>query len=137
MPPPHTHTHKKQAVPPTSASVRPARRREGQGLEDGGGGPRCSRADHLGLGHDGDGHRRLERRPEAARRLREEAHVAYLFNDPASTPELTLVQMAELVEQKFKVRINQETVHRAMDAHSFTPKKLHRDVVNRNSDINN
>ncbi|KAI9993877.1 hypothetical protein PInf_016398 [Phytophthora infestans] len=55
-----------------------------------------------------------------------EAHVEYLLDELASTPELTLVQMAELVEQKFDVRVNRET---------FTLKKLHRDVVNRNSPV--
>ncbi|EGZ24120.1 hypothetical protein PHYSODRAFT_311228 [Phytophthora sojae] len=63
-------------------------------------------------------------------------HVAYLLSELAATPELTLVQMTELVEQTFDVRINRETVRRAMDAHRFTLKKLHRDVVNRNSDSN-
>ncbi|EGZ23185.1 hypothetical protein PHYSODRAFT_478459, partial [Phytophthora sojae] len=58
----------------------------------------------------------------------QDAHVAYLPSALAATPELTLVPMAELVEQKFDVCINRETVCRAMDAHSFTLKKLHRDV---------
>ncbi|GMF17040.1 unnamed protein product [Phytophthora fragariaefolia] len=44
--------------------------------------------------------------------------------------------MAELVEQKYVVAVNRETVRRALDACSFTLKKLHRDVVNRNSPIN-
>ncbi|KAG3109715.1 hypothetical protein PI124_g5825 [Phytophthora idaei] len=43
--------------------------------------------------------------------------------------------MAELVEQKFDVSVNRETVRRALDARSFTVKKLHRDVVNRNNPI--
>ncbi|KAL4085972.1 hypothetical protein PRIC1_014596 [Phytophthora ramorum] len=50
-------------------------------------------------------------------------------------PELTLVQMVQLVEQKFEA-VNRETVRRALDARSFTLKKLHRDVANRNSSIN-
>ncbi|KAJ8574601.1 hypothetical protein ON010_g4614 [Phytophthora cinnamomi] len=62
-----------------------------------------------------------------------DAYVDYLLSDLPSTPELTLLQMAELVEQ---MRISRETVRRAMDVHSFMLKKLHRDVVNRNSDVN-
>lgn len=65
-----------------------------------------------------------------------EAHVEYLLNDLASTPEQTLVQMAELVEQKFDVRVSRETIRRALDAHSFTLKKLHRNVVSRNRPAN-
>ncbi|KAG6582958.1 Replication protein A 70 kDa DNA-binding subunit [Phytophthora cinnamomi] len=42
--------------------------------------------------------------------------------------------MAELAEQTFSVRINRKIVRRTMDAHTFTLKKLHREV-NRNSDI--
>ncbi|KAL4156434.1 hypothetical protein PRNP1_005465 [Phytophthora ramorum] len=45
-------------------------------------------------------------------------------------------KMVQLVEQKFDVAVNRETVRRALDARSFTLKKLHRDVVNRNSSIN-
>ncbi|KAL4177471.1 hypothetical protein KRP22_002404 [Phytophthora ramorum] len=63
-------------------------------------------------------------------------HVDYLLSDIETTPELTLVQMVHLVEQKFDVAVNRETVRRALDARSFTLKKLHRDVVNRNSSIN-
>ncbi|KAE9307099.1 hypothetical protein PR003_g21081 [Phytophthora rubi] len=44
--------------------------------------------------------------------------------------------MAELVEQKFHVNVSRETVRRALDGRSFTLKKLHRDVVNRNSPVN-
>ncbi|KAG2778094.1 hypothetical protein PC129_g17754 [Phytophthora cactorum] len=65
-----------------------------------------------------------------------DAHVDYLLDELAKTPELTLVQMVELVEQKFDVTVNRETVRRALDARSFTVKKLHRDVVNRNNPIN-
>ncbi|KAG2790396.1 hypothetical protein PC129_g6866 [Phytophthora cactorum] len=65
-----------------------------------------------------------------------DAHVDYLLGELATTPELTLVQMAELVEQRFGVSANRETVRRALDGRSFTLKKLHRDVVNRNSPIN-
>ncbi|POM62250.1 hypothetical protein PHPALM_28615 [Phytophthora palmivora] len=63
-------------------------------------------------------------------------HIEYLLEELASTPELTLVQMAELVEQRFGVAITRETVRRALDARSFTVKKLHRDVVTRNSPTN-
>uniref|UniRef100_H3GWH0 Tc1-like transposase DDE domain-containing protein n=1 Tax=Phytophthora ramorum TaxID=164328 RepID=H3GWH0_PHYRM len=55
-------------------------------------------------------------------------HVDYLLSDIETTPELTLVQMVHLVEQKFDVAVNRETVRRALDARSFTLKKLHRDV---------
>ncbi|KAG2770150.1 hypothetical protein PC129_g10597 [Phytophthora cactorum] len=65
-----------------------------------------------------------------------DAYVDYLLGELATTPELTLVQMAELVEQRFGVSVNGETVRRALDGRSFTLKKLHRDVVNRNSPIN-
>ncbi|KAG3114664.1 hypothetical protein PI125_g6212 [Phytophthora idaei] len=65
-----------------------------------------------------------------------DAHVDYLRGELSKTPELTLVQMAELVEQKFDVTVSRETVRRALDARSFTVKKLHRDVVNRNNPIN-
>ncbi|KAL4140230.1 hypothetical protein PRNP1_014515 [Phytophthora ramorum] len=44
--------------------------------------------------------------------------------------------MAELVEQKFDVAINREIVRRALDARSFTLKKLHCEVVNRCSSNN-
>ncbi|KAE9024988.1 hypothetical protein PR003_g10064 [Phytophthora rubi] len=64
------------------------------------------------------------------------AHVDYLLGELAATPELTLEQMAELVEQKFDVDVSRETVRRALDGRSFTLKKLHRDVVNRNSPVN-
>ncbi|KAI9988717.1 hypothetical protein PInf_022175 [Phytophthora infestans] len=64
-----------------------------------------------------------------------ETHVEYLLDELASTPELTLVQMAELVQQIFDVRGHRKTVRRAFDAHSFTLKKLHRYVVNRNSPV--
>ncbi|KAL4086540.1 hypothetical protein PRIC1_014243 [Phytophthora ramorum] len=63
-------------------------------------------------------------------------HVDYLLSEIETTPELTLVQMVQLVEQKFDVAVNRETVRRALDARSFTLKKLYRDVVNRNSSIN-
>ncbi|KAG2774441.1 hypothetical protein PC116_g2870 [Phytophthora cactorum] len=65
-----------------------------------------------------------------------DAHIDYLLDELSKTPELTLVQMAELVEQKFDVSVNRETVRRALDARSFTVKKLHRDVINRNNPIN-
>ncbi|GMF21969.1 unnamed protein product [Phytophthora lilii] len=85
------------------------------------------------------GDRRLERRAEAARRLAKklvDTHVDFLLDELATTPELTLVQMAEFVEQKFSVSVNRETVRRALDGRSFTVKKLHRDVVARNTTIN-
>ncbi|POM65674.1 Hypothetical protein PHPALM_18575, partial [Phytophthora palmivora] len=63
-------------------------------------------------------------------------HIEYLLEELASTPELTLVQMAELDEQKFSVAITRETVRRALDARSFTVKKLYRDAVTRNSPTN-
>ncbi|KAG4045074.1 hypothetical protein PC123_g19512 [Phytophthora cactorum] len=65
-----------------------------------------------------------------------DAHVDYLRDELSKTPELTLAQMAELVEQKFDVTVSRETVRRALDARSFTVKKLHRDVINRNNPIN-
>ncbi|KAE9274440.1 hypothetical protein PF008_g29594 [Phytophthora fragariae] len=57
-----------------------------------------------------------------------DAHVDCLLGELAATPELTLEQMAELVEQKFDVNVSRETVRRALDGRSFTLKKLHRDV---------
>ncbi|GMF12595.1 unnamed protein product [Phytophthora lilii] len=65
-----------------------------------------------------------------------DTHVDFLLDELATTPELTLVQMAEFVEQKFSVSVNRETVRRALDGRSFTVKKLHRDVVARNTTIN-
>ncbi|KAG3090945.1 hypothetical protein PI124_g17066 [Phytophthora idaei] len=59
-----------------------------------------------------------------------DAHVDYLRGELSKTPELTLV------EQKFDVTVSRETVRRALDARSFTVKKLHHDVVNRNNPIN-
>ncbi|GMF43774.1 unnamed protein product [Phytophthora fragariaefolia] len=64
------------------------------------------------------------------------SHINYLLDELSKTPELTLLQMAELVEQKYGVAVNRETVRRALAACSFTLNKLHRDVVNRNSHIN-
>ncbi|GMF45392.1 unnamed protein product [Phytophthora fragariaefolia] len=64
------------------------------------------------------------------------SHINYQLDELLKTPELTLVQMAELVEQKYGVAVNRKTVRCALDACSFTLKKLHCDVVNRNSPIN-
>ncbi|GMF40450.1 unnamed protein product [Phytophthora fragariaefolia] len=64
------------------------------------------------------------------------SHINYLLDELSKAPELTLVQMAELVEQKYSVAANRETVRRALDVCSFTLKKTHCDVVNHNSPIN-
>ncbi|POM62369.1 hypothetical protein PHPALM_28483 [Phytophthora palmivora] len=49
-----------------------------------------------------------------------------------NTPKPTLIQLVELVEQKYNVRGNRETVGRSWDARSFTHKKLHHDINNTN-----
>ncbi|TYZ64309.1 hypothetical protein PybrP1_002274 [[Pythium] brassicae (nom. inval.)] len=69
---------------------------------------------------------RQQQRGGSSKKLAEE-HVTFLIEKLSEHCELTLRDMAELVEQEFGVAVHGETVRRALDARAFTVKGILRD----------